>query len=444
MSVFHAYDIRGLWPGEITPEFAFNIGWHFARWSKARTVFVAHDARLHSAELSVKLVDGLSAAGCAVTDLGLASTPQMHYYQMRDRCDAGIMVTASHNPKNYHGFKFYDRVGGSISYDKGLDRIEALMKNRAPVSPRSGTVTENARLDEYVEFIAGQARGARFTRRLVIDAANGSAGPVVSAVAKRLGLSAMLINTEPDGNFPNHDPNPLKDESRLQAAAAVKSAKADAGVILDGDGDRIIFLDEKGDAIENYFMSALIAEQLLKSAPGAAVVYDLISSRVLPERIEALGGKAVVSRVGYTYLYDRMVEAGAVFGAETSGHVYFKVSDSYYTESAVYAMVVALSLLEKAGRPLSEILAPLRSRYFQPRELNIRAADKDRALALVKERFKDGKLSELDGVSVAYDDVWFNIRPSNTEPLIRVRLEGRSEAIAKRTIAEIEKTLEGA
>ena len=215
------------------------------------------------------------------------------------------------------------------------------------------------------------------------------------------------------------------------------------GAILDGDGDRIIFLDEKGDPIENYFMSALISEQLFKSEPGATVVYDLISSRVLPERIESLGGKAVVSRVGYTYLYDRMVETGAVFGAETSGHVYFKVSDSYYTESAVYAMVVVLSLLEKAGKPLSEILAPLRARYFQAPELNIRAADKEEALRRVKERFHDRTLSELDGVSVEYEDVWFNIRPSNTEPLIRVRLEARKQGVAERKIAEIQELLSG-
>ncbi len=441
MGVFHAYDIRGLWPAEITPDFAYRLGWQFARWSGVKTALVAHDARLHSAELSVKLIDGLAAAGCAVTDLGLASTPQAHFYQIRDGAEAGVMVTASHNPKDYHGFKFYDRVGGSISYDKGLKDIEGLMGQAVPAAERKAEVRGNARLDDYVEFIAGQARGASFSKRLVIDAANGSAGPVAAAVAKRLKLDAVVINAEPDGNFPNHDPNPLKEGSRRQAAAAVAEHGAALGAILDGDGDRIIFLDDKGDPIENYFMSALIAEQLFKSAPGATVVYDLISSRVLPERISSLGGRAVVSRVGYTYLYDRMVETGAVFGAETSGHVYFKVSDSYYTESAVYAMIVVLSLLEKAGKPLSEILAPLRSRYFQAPELNIRAADKEEALRRVRERFGDGKLSELDGVSVEYDDVWFNVRPSNTEPLIRVRLEARARDVAERKIAEIQELI---
>jgi phosphomannomutase len=440
-SAFHAYDVRGLWQDGIDLDLAFKLGLAFGQWSKAKTILVAHDARLHSSELSVRLVEGLAAAGCAVTDLGLASTPQMHFFQIRDGFEAGVMVTASHNPKEYHGFKFFDGRGGSVSYEKGLREIEAMLKLVVPPGCPAGLVTAGPRLDEYIDFVAGQARGLALKRRIVIDTANGSGGPAAAALVKRLGLDAVIINATPDGNFPGHDPNPLKEESRRQASEKVRATGAALGAILDGDGDRIIFLDERGEAVENYFMSALISRQLLKATPGAAIVYDLISSRVLPEEIEALGGKAVISRVGYTYLYDRMVETGAVFGAETSGHVYFKVNETYYTESALYALVVVMALLEKSTEPLSRILEPLRARYFQARELNIRAVDKAKAIALVKEHFQQGRLDELDGVSIAFDDFWFNVRASNTEPLIRVRLEARSKDIALAKISEIEQLL---
>jgi phosphomannomutase len=444
MGAFHAYDIRGLWGSEVTSDLAYKVGRAYARFSKARTVLVGHDARLHSAQLYARVIDGLLDEGCTVTGIGLASTPQMHFFQMKEKCSGGIMVTASHNPKDYHGFKLFDEKGGSVSYEKGLDKIEAMTTTSfaAPETKR-GTLTEKKLLAEYVDFIAAQAHGKELTRPVVIDVTNGSSGPVFEALVKKLKLNAVLLNKDPDGSFPNHDPNPLKEESRIQIREKVLAVKAACGVLLDGDGDRIIFIDDKGEAIENYFMSALIAEELLTENPGASIVYDLISSKVLPEHIGKLGGKGIVSKVGYTFIYDKMVESGAVFGAETSGHVYFKVDDFYYTESAAYAMVIVLAFLEASSAPLSGLLLPLRSRYFQTKEMNVKAQDKDKALALIKERYQDGSMTTLDGISISYPDFWFNVRPSNTEPLIRVRLEAKNSTIALQKTEEIGKLLQG-
>jgi phosphomannomutase len=254
-------------------------------------------------------------------------------------------------------------------------------------------------------------------------------------------MDAVILNEEPDGRFPSHSPNPLEEESLRGIHEAVLSNRADLGVILDGDGDRLLFVDEQGKRIENYFMSAVIAEELLSASKGAAVVYDLISSRVLPERIRELGGIPVVSKVGYTFLYDNMVSRGAVFGSETSGHVYFRVTDRYYTESAAYALALALRLLERRGCTLSALVDPLRSRYVQVPETNLEVKDKEGALRAVESAFSGGTVDHLDGVSVSCPDFWFNVRPSNTEPVLRLRLEAVDQATATRRAGELARLL---
>lgn len=443
MGAFHAYDIRGIYGQDIGPELAYRVGRACARFTGARTVLIGHDARLHSRELYDRASAGLADEGCAVIAIGLASTPEMHYAQIKAGCDLGIMVTASHNPKEYHGFKVFDKTGGSISQAKGLDRIEAMVQE-PPVAPAAvrGTIREVARAHDYIDWLASRAEG-RVSLPVVIDPANGSSGHVFQALVERLKLPAEFINAEPDGNFPGHDPNPLKEQSRVQIAQRVVASGAACGVLLDGDGDRIIFIDEQGRACENYFVSALIAEELLRDRPGAAIVYDLISSRVLPERIRELGGRPVEAKVGYTHLYDEMVGTGAVFGAEASGHVYFRVEGGYYTESAACAMLCVLSLLERRQTTLSALLAPLRSRYFQAEELNLSVRNKTAALAAIEKNFHDGTITRRDGISVAYPDFWFNVRPSNTEPLLRVRLEAVNEAAAVTPLARIRGLLAG-
>ncbi len=442
MSVFKTYDIRGVWGTEVDPSLAYRIGRGLARFLKADSFLLGYDARLHSPELYTALASGLAEEGRKVAGTGLASTPQLHYTQINGGFPAAVMVTASHNPPQYHGFKVFDAKGGSLSYDKGLRKVEALLAGiPAPSAIGQQAVRQVEGLDSYVRFVAKASGGKKLGSKIVIDASNGSAGPVFSRLAETLGIDAVVLNGEPDGNFPNHDPNPLKAESRAQAAKAVKESGAALGVVLDGDGDRILFIDEKGQGIENYFLSCLVAEELLARAPGAAIVYDLISSRVLPERIRELGGEPVVSRVGYTFLYDRMVSSHAVFGAETSGHVYFKVSDTYYTESAAYALVVLMGLLAAGQRPLSEMVAPLRSRYFQSPEINVEVKDKQKAMREIERRYAKGRIDKLDGVSVEFEDFWFNVRPSNTEPLLRLRLEARRAEVAQAKTEEIKAIL---
>jgi phosphomannomutase len=438
MSVFKTYDIRAVYGSELNEAFGYRLGRALARYMPAKNFLLGYDARLHSAALYKAAAAGVMDEGKKAEGIGLVSTPQLHYTQIHRGIEAAIMATASHNPKEYHGFKVFDSQGGSLSYDKGLKNVEAVIGGiSAPDRLPARKFPESDSLEEYTEFVAKAARGEKFAARVVLDISNGAAGRVFKRLADCLGMKAAILNAEPDGRFPNHDPNPLKEESKKQASAAVVSSGADFGIVLDGDGDRILFIDEKGQGIENYFLCCLVAEELLSEKPGSSIVYDLISSRVLPERIAEAGGKPVVSRVGYTFLYDKMVAEGALFGGETSGHVYFKVTDKYYTESAAYALVLVLRLLARRGEKLSSLVEPLRSRYVQSPEINVEVADKKAAMDRVLARYSSGKVSTLDGISVDFDDFWFNVRPSNTEPLLRLRLEARSREVAAARSEEI-------
>jgi len=429
MGIFKTYDIRGIYGSEINTDTAYKVGRAFAQFLKGRTYMAGYDARLHSEEMYKAVIEGLMDEGCDVAGIGLCSTPLLHFSQIRGGYNGGIMVTASHNPPEYHGFKLYDAKGGSVSYAKGLNRVEELVKaGFGKPAGRRGNFKEINTINEYIDFIAQQAEDKNYKQKIIIDPSNGSSGKIYRLLSEKLKLNIHFINENPDGNFPNHSPNPLKEESRKQIAEAVKKLGGDFGAILDGDGDRVLFVDERGERIENYFVSALIAEQFLKNAPGSAIVYDLISSRVLKERIEENGGRPIVSKVGYTFIYDAMVAEQAVFGSETSGHVYFKVSESYYSESSAYAVVMLLNLLNKSGKKLSELIEPMKGRYYQSKEINIEVADKEKALKSVEEYFSGAEINKLDGIGVSFNNVWFNIRASNTEPVLRIRLEGTGKA----------------
>jgi phosphomannomutase len=438
--VFKTYDIRGVYGEGIDTALAYKLGRAFARWSGKDTFMIGYDARTYSEELYQALGRGLVAEGKKVRGIGMVSTPQLHFYQMQEGYGGAVMVTASHNPPEYHGFKLYDEQGGSVSYDKGLREIEEQVAGMGEEPARQGgSFEELDRIEEYVDFVTEGLKGERIDSTVVIDVGGGSAGRVFRSVSDRLHLSSYILNEQPDGSFLNRDPNPLKPASRMHAAAKVLEHGADLGALLDGDGDRVVFLDEHGESIANYYVAALIAEELLSEHPGAAIVYDLISSRALPERVAELGGKPVVSRVGYTFVYDAMIAQGAMFGAETSGHVYFKVTDSFYTESAAYALVVLLKLLHKHREPLSKLLEPLRGRYHQSGEINVEIADKEKVLAEVERHYREagGNIDKLDGVSVDFPDYWFNVRPSNTEPLIRLRLEAVDRRVAEEKTEEV-------
>lgn len=451
--IFKAYDIRGVFGQGVDTDFAYKLGRAFARFVKAKNYMVGYDARKHSRDLYDSLIQGLLAEGCNVTGLGMVSTPQLHYCQIKGGFEAGIMVTASHNPPQYHGFKFFDASGGSISFAKGLNIVKDKVLNMNGNEDNedivnhekvaTGTYKEEDRILEYIDFLASVLSNTTEPVKIktVIDSANGSGGREFNLLSEKIGLDTCIINEEPDGNFPNHNPNPLEKESREQTAAKILETGADFGAVLDGDGDRIIFIDDKGEPVENYFISCLIAEELLKNNPGSAIVYDLISSRVLPECIKEKGGKPVVSKVGYTYIYDAMIENKALYGGETSGHVYFKVDSSYYTESAAYAFIMLLNMMSDSKEKLSDKIKPLKERYAQAPEINLEVKDKQKGMEAVEKKYNNGEIDRLDGLSISFKDFWFNLRPSNTEPLLRLRLEGINKEIANKKAEEIIKLI---
>jgi phosphomannomutase len=438
MEVFKAYDIRGTYGEGIDTSFAYRVGRAFARFCKGFTMLIGFDARLHSPELYDALARGIVDEGKMVHGMGLTSTPCLHFMQIQGGFDGGIMVTASHNPPQYHGFKLFDRDGGSISLDKGLLEIKKLIPDIKEVpSPQKGKFLEDISPDAYLDFLSDFWEAGVCPLRAVVDISNGSAGRIFRSLAKRTGINLTLINENPDGRFPNHGPNPLEEKNRLQISQKVRELKADVGAILDGDGDRVLFIDENGETIQNYFVSVLFADELLREYPGAAIVYDLISSRVLPEEIKRLGGIPLVSRVGYTFLYDRMADSDALFGTETSGHAYFRVSEGYYTESAAYALLLLLKTLMRRQEPLSSLVKPLKERYYQAPEINLEVENKEAAMHHIGEYFSGAKKEYLDGVSVDGGDFWFNLRPSNTEPLLRLRLEAKERETGEQTCQEI-------
>lgn len=451
---FHAYDIRSVYGAGIDEPLAYRIGRALARQLDAERYLLGHDARTRSPALGGALARGLQAEGRRVADAGLTTTPALHYLQLDAGFDAGVMATASHNPPEYHGFKVFDGSGGSVSYAKGLDRVERLLPAIAGERPRAAAAPAETPppsetpppADRYVAFAAEAAAGAPLAPG-VVDVSNGSAGALAQAVSDRLGGFVTVLNAAPDGSFPAHPPNPLEEASQRDAAAAVRAGGAAFGAILDGDGDRVLFVDERGEVLAGAFSGALLAGEMLRRHPGAAIVHDLIASRVLAEEVAAAGGRPVRSPVGYTHLYDAMVDSGAAFGCETSGHLYFRVSGAFFTESALYAIVMMAALLARVGRPLSELAAPLRGRYAQSAEINLPVRARQDALAAlqrIRGRYRDARIDTLDGLSVAYDHVWFTIRPSNTEPLLRLRLEGRDGDAVAAALAEVRAIIAGA
>ena len=438
MKAFKTYDIRGIYGVDIDQKLAFKIGYAFVCIIAKKKILVGYDARMYSKELLDAFSLGAKLGGAIIYNVGLTTTPALHYLQIKNRLSSGVMVTASHNPAEYHGFKFFDESGGSISYHKGLKDIEIFIQNnqikvpeRFPVLP----VTYNNRVSEYINFITKNVSSPGSKLKIVIDVSNGSAGEVVRAVVEKIDIDVVILNSNPDGTFPVHSPNPLDFKSHKLVASEVQNNNAHLGALLDGDGDRVIFFDEKGRLIESNFSSSLIALALLNRYPKSVIVHDLIASRVFSEIILQAGGLPVSSRIGYTFLYDKMREHKAVFGSETSGHLYFRVNDNFYTESAIYGIFILLNYLIEKNKPISKLIEPLRSRYFQQQEVNIdiKNINVDEILCKISSAYSSTKQDKIDGLSIYGDTAWFNIRPSNTEPLLRLTVEAVNKQVADKT-----------
>ena len=445
--IFKAYDVRGLYPGQLNEELARRIGMGFGHLvdltgdqgaERPRTVVVSRDMRSHSVPLSEALCDGLTAAGLDVLDIGLATTPMNYFATGRLGTAGGIQVTASHNGAGYNGLKFSLAGAVPVSGDDGIPIIEedALGPEPKPAAAPGQVETtsvEAAYAEHVLSFLDRSFEAADGPKlRLAADAANGM-GTIYRPLLEACGVELLPLYFELDGTFPNHEANPLLPENLRDLSDLVIEQKADLGVSFDGDGDRAAFVDEHGEPIGSDLITALIAGQMLERESGGTVIHDIRSSRAVPEYIREHGGTPLPERVGHSFVKATMRRTGALFGGELAGHYYFR--QNYCADSSILAVVAVLNLIRRSGKSLSEVTAPLR-RYAKSSEINFEVEDKDAAMAALVDRYatrQGGTLDRLDGIRIDFDDWWFNVRPSNTEPLLRLVLEASTpEELAAR------------
>jgi phosphomannomutase len=443
--VFKAYDVRGIYPTELDEDGAYAIGRAYVEQFEPRRIAVGYDMRVSSPTMAKSLIRGATDAGADVLDLGLVGT-EMVYFAVGDlELDGGVAVTASHNPKEYTGMKIVRRGALPVGGESGLleirDRAMALGDTSGGQTP--GQVQEYDVWPAYVERVLSFVDASAIKPlRVVIDAANGMAGVMLPPVLERLPIEAVRYYFEPDGTFPNHEPNPLLPENREFIVERTKAEGADFGVAFDGDADRCFFVDDTGEFVPGDFVTALLAESVLEKQPASKIIYDLRASWAVPETVVSAGGTPLINRVGHAFIKHRMREEGATFGGEVSGHYYFR--EFSQADSGVVPFLLMLELVSRRGQKLSEILRPFRERYFITGELNTPVSDVALKLQELKERFgPEGEVSHLDGISVDADDWHFNVRPSNTEPLLRLNLEARSEELMERKRDEVLDVIRG-
>jgi len=439
-TVFKAYDVRGIYPSQLDEEGAYAIGRAFVEVFEPKRIAIGHDMRVSSPSMAEAVIHGASEAGADVLDLGLVGTEMVYFAVGELGLDGGVAVTASHNPKEYTGMKIVRRGALPVGGESGLVDIRerALSPTDATRGLTPGQVQQHDIWQQYVERVLSFVDvDAISPLKVVIDAANGMAGVMLPPVLDRLPqVETVRCYFEPDGTFPNHEPNPLLPENREFIVRKTLDEQADFGVAFDGDADRCFFVDDSGEFVPGDFVTALLAEAVLEKEPGAQIIYDVRASWAVPERIERAGGIPLVNRVGHAFIKHRMREEDAAFGGEVSGHYYFR--DFSQADSGVIPFLLMLELVSKRGQKLSEILRPFRETYFITGELNTPVPDVAVKLQELKERFgAEGRVSHLDGVSVDAEDWHMNVRPSNTEPLLRLNLEGRSRELMERKRDEV-------
>jgi phosphomannomutase len=443
-SVFKAYDVRGIYPTEVDEDGALAIGRAYVEQFSLQRIAVGRDMRLSSPSMAAAVIEGATAAGADVLDIGLVGTEMLYFAVGENELDGGVMVTASHNPKDYTGMKIVRAGALPVGGDSGLLDVAARATSGAwhrtgPVGTVSAIDIWPAFVDRVLSFIDPAALRPL---KVVIDAANGMAGRMLPPVLERLPIDTAPCYFEPDGSFPNHEPNPLLPENREFIVRKTLEEGADLGVAFDGDADRCFFVDDTGEFVPGDFATALFAQNVLEKEPGATVIYDVRASWAVPETIERAGGSAVVNRVGHAFIKERMREVGAAFAGEVSGHYYFR--DFTQADTGVVPFLVMLERISRGGTKLSELLRPFRERYFITGELNTPVADVPGKLAELEQRFgPEGSVTHLDGLSVEAADWHFNVRPSNTEPLLRLNLEARSQELMERKRDEVLAVIRG-
>ncbi|MGD0089141.1 MAG: phosphomannomutase/phosphoglucomutase [Planctomycetota bacterium] len=422
--IFKSYDVRGRVPQQLTTGDAYRIGKATVACLRARTLAVGRDARLHSPAMSAAFMAGVNAAGCDCVDLGMNPTPMTYYATgaLGKQLQGAVQVTASHNPAEYNGFKFTRGGALPMSYETGISDIEKLYQDDLPpLARKRGKVTVRNLRPGYIK-LCRQFADIRRPLKVAIDTGNGVAGAILPEMLKGLPLKILPLFFKPDGRFPNHEANPLKAENLVALQKAVVQGKCSLGAAFDGDGDRIAFVDETGAAVPGDVAGALMAQQMLQRHKGAKVFYDVRATRALPEAIQAAGGVALETRVGHSHIKAGLRRERAVMAAELSGHYYFR--DFFYSDSGETAFFLILSLLSQGGAPLSELVKPLR-RYYHSGEINFEVRDAAKVLAAAEEKYagQARKISKVDGISIDCGSWWFNLRMSNTEPVVRLNLE---------------------
>jgi phosphomannomutase len=443
--VFKAYDVRGLYGEEIDEDGAYSIGHAFVQQFETSRIAVGHDMRLSSPSMTRAVIAGASDGGADVLELGLVGTEMVYFAVGSLGLDGGIAVTASHNPKQYTGMKIVREGALPVGGESGLLEIrDRALAGAQPAPLRRGETRPEDIYPAFVDKVLSFVDVAAISPlRVVVDAANGMAGAMLPPVLERLpAVETVRCYFEPDGTFPNHEPNPLLPENREFIVAKSLEEGADFGVAFDGDADRCFFVDDSGEFVPGDFATALFAEAVLAKEPGAKVIYDVRASWAVPETIRAAGGEPLVNRVGHAFIKHRMRSEGAAFGGEVSGHYYFR--EFCQADSGVIPFLLMLEIVSRKGQKLSDILRPFRGRYFITGEINTPVADVAGKLEELKGRFgPDGTVSELDGVSVDADGWHFNVRPSNTEPLLRLNLEARSQELMEQKRDEVLAVIRG-
>ena len=434
--IFKSYDVRGTYPDQINEEAARLVARAFVAQMHVPTVAVGRDMRLSSPDLAKAAIAGLVEQGAEAVDLGMTSSDELYFAVGHYGYPAGIMITASHNPGVYNGLKFCLKDAVPVSSDTGLNDVRDLvLGNRIPPGRPGGKETSRDPLDDYVAKVRSFVHVPKLRPlRVVVDAGNGMAGKIVPAVFKGLPVQIIPLYFELDGHFPHHPASPIEPQNMVDLQKAVLQNKADLGAAFDGDADRMFIVDEKGDLVGGDMVVALVARSLLRKNPGATILYNLICSRSVPELITREGGRPVRTRVGHSYIKAQMREENAIFGGEHSGHFYYR--DFWYADSGLISLLVCLEIFSEENQPVSQVLASLDSRC-RSGEVNSHVKDIPAKLAEIQARYKDGTIDHLDGVTVQYDDWWFNVRPSNTEPLLRLNVEAQNCPMMERKRDEL-------
>jgi phosphomannomutase len=440
--IFKAYDIRGIYPTDLNEDAAYAIGRAFVTFLQAEQVLVGRDMRLSGPQIFGAVTRGIMDQGADVVNIGMVSTDQ-YYFACSELKLPGMMVTASHNPKQYNGFKMVRRMPYLLSGDEGIQDLRRIVETDAyAAATRKGSMREVDLSEQFVEAVLKLIDvSAIKPLKVVADTGNGMVGPILKRVYARLPVELIGLYLEPDGSLPNHGLDPLQPENRAELERRVVAEGAAVGFAFDGDGDRFFVIDDRGEFIAGDYMTALLGRYMLAKRPSSKIVYDVRASWAVPDLIRAAGGTPLIERVGHAFIKRRMAEEGVLFGGEVSGHYYFQ--DFNYADSGIIPSLLILEMLSASGQKMSDLLAPLEAKYFISGEINSTVADAPAKMRELAERYKDGAAEHLDGISITYPTWHFNVRASNTEPLLRLNLEALSREEMERRRDELLSIIRG-